>query len=260
MKFLCDKISFSSPQPKWLEDRRHVLPKPLIFTDIFSKSDDLVDIITVKNGRWDRPKLAYAQAMKLCDLGHYEIDHFKSVLDATYRDIAYAENTLLYERSSNIVQRQLEKASAISSVLHRFMVLVEGPSDALYLKELADHLLDKFSDVIPLTDDLSAGLHPSIQTYDLKVRKEKIRIYRDLLSRGRMLRLFFRRKVRDIRRIFRTLVRTLFKHMNDQSGTDEFWVKSITAHPFFSSLTRFRHGQTRNFSPHRAHYRQSGYF
>jgi hypothetical protein len=182
-----------------------------------------------------------------------KINFYKQVLEATYSDIFYTENTLLYNRATSIVQRQLEKAFAINAIVDQLSSLRSTPASAEYFQHaiLAEQRLDEFSDVFTLQHELRHLLYSSMPSVDFSAKKKANHQRRDLLMRGRMQRRFFRRVVRDIRRFFRTLVRTLFKQMNDQSGDDEFMVQAVLCRStIYSIKIWFLHGQARNYSPH----------
>jgi hypothetical protein len=204
---------------------------------------------------WDNLINACSSSNWVTRLIRQKFDFYSRALEATYRDIEYTEYALLYDRSSSVVQRQLDKADALRSIVGYLTEMPFAPTKSVFSETLAlaERRLTDFSDVFSLEHEVAHLLFPIIG-WDSEVLpeiKRTVLIRRDILSRGLVLRRFFRRITRDIRRQFRLLVRTLYMHMNDQSEEDE----SLVPVPVFQPIIHFHsnlihHGQTRNFSPH----------
>jgi hypothetical protein len=212
-----------------------------------------VDFCMVTPSDWDHLIPGSSWSTPSILLFQCKVKYYNRALEATYQDIAYTQDTMLYDHSSSIVRRQLEKASALKTVVDYISSLQVAPNSAELLQNLllAEHQLHDFADVFTLQHELGHLWYNSALTHDFTEKKKSTRIRRELLLRGRMLRRFFRRVVRDIRRFFRTLVRAIFKHMNDQSGNDEFMVRANFCRPSIHSPQNWSlHGQARNFSPH----------
>jgi hypothetical protein len=190
-----------------------------------------------------------------------KLTYYKKFLEATYRDIAFAEDVMLYDSSSSVVRRQQEKASAITSIIDQLSVLQPSDRASLWRDTLdAERRLLEFGDAFSLYHELAHTFYSEVEEHQVTAWKEKVRLSRDLLLRGRMLRRFFRRIRRDIRRFFRTLIRMLFMHQNDQSGNDEFLVFALFYSPTIHLLQNWsRNGQTRNYSADRTDHRRSSY-
>jgi hypothetical protein len=189
-----------------------------------------------------------------------KLTYYKKILEETYRDIAFAEDVMLYDSSSFIVRRQKEKVSAINSVIDQLSFLPAFDRTSLWCGTLdAERRLVEFADVFTLYHELAHPLYGPAPEPQVAARKEKVRICRDLLLRGRMLRRYFRRVRRDARRFFRTLIQTLFMHQNDQSENDEFLVLDVFCQQPIYSRKNWSHGQTRNYSADRGDHRRSSY-
>jgi hypothetical protein len=171
-----------------------------------------------------------------------KLDYWNRALEATYEDIAFTEHTLLYDRSSSIVQRQREKASALQTVIDQLSDLrslpgAQGNQDILRQAEL--NLLE-FADAFTLHHEFGHYYFTAIEAKVWEPKKREIRLRRDHLTWGRMLRCYFRPVVRDIRRLFRTLVRTLLMHKNDPSEVMNCWCKEIVSHQSIFPFTKKR--------------------
>lgn len=201
--------------------------------------------------------------------GHEDLDFFTTLPDsygierkvrfytvalaATHQDIVYTENTLFYDRSSDIVQRQMEKAATLRSIIDQLSALQKEP----YIFELPQSILDaeqklkSFNDVFSLHHEFAHLFSESfVQIYNPEAKEASILVTLGFLMWGRMLRYFFRRVVRDIRQFFRSIVGILFMHMNDQTGDDEFLVRSAFRRPSIHSFKNWSsYGQGRNFGP-----------
>lgn len=181
-----------------------------------------------------------------------KLDYWTRALAATHADIAFTEEHLLFDRSSAVVQRQLEKAAAQQSLVEqlsdlRFTVVTEGALETIYLAECKTY---QYADAFTLHHEFGHFPLEGDGMANWEAKKKEIRIRRDQLMWGRVLRRYFRSVLRDIRRHFRTIVRTLFMHMNDQSNDDELLVLATARQPVIpSTINWILHGQTRPFSP-----------
>jgi len=159
-----------------------------------------------------------------------KLDYWSRALQATYLDIAYTEGTLLYDRSSAVIQRQLAKATALQSIVDQlsdlpFTALTEGALEKVYLAERGFY---QYTDAFTLYHEFAHYYFEGTDAVDAEFKKREIRIRRHQLMVGRIQSRYFKPIFRDIRRLFRSLVRNLFIHINDQSEEDEFLVRGAT--------------------------------
>ena len=183
---------------------------------------------------------------------YQKLDYFTQLEDALQLDISDARDVYAYSRCSELIRGQSQKAAIVGTIVEHLRRLPwDGDysiaSEAILMAELElrsfDHVFSaNYERVVRHFEGALLEVPP--------VRETLFRIRRDQHMRGRMQRFVFLRLTRDIRKIYRTIVRSLFKQMDDQSGDDEFFVQSTPCYrQFFSSKTRFFHGFSRSISP-----------
>jgi len=152
-----------------------------------------------------------------------KLDFYQEVRHSLKSDIAFIQNEYLLDGSAAIVREQQKKLAAVDLVIDEFKTYtaVLGNKDTLYVSagerevaSLVGATLLELERVHAFSSSLwnDAGIAPAPSLRDL---------WHAFLRYGRTRRYFVRRLVCDKRTYFRTLVRTLFKQMDDQSGHDE---------------------------------------
>lgn len=187
-----------------------------------------------------RDKTDYGNAFQICFEGHTELKLFKHFYKRIRLDISVAKYKYLLDNSSEIIRQKQKELKRVKKVIHWYETAVAGPENDSFLfvtgpKSPPTSHVGTFA--IELEREYGAGE----EEWDrLALEPIPIRsLYHNALMRGRIVRFVSRRPIRDKRRFFRNLVRTLFKQMDDQSGHDEFltiW-QLIAVRNF--SLTKF---------------------
>jgi hypothetical protein len=161
-----------------------------------------------------------------------KLDFYRDVRQAIIEDIGSLKYDYLYDEYTSVVQSLENQLAIVNQVTDQLELLQIYPGDLSYhtsytQAELrASEFVDIYAVRLRRTLIYLKAWHSK---QDIKSLPLPSPIYA-FLRRGLIRRFVFKGCLRDIRRHFRTLVRTLFKQLDDQSGPDEF----VASNPFLS--------------------------
>ncbi|HVU97780.1 MAG TPA: hypothetical protein VHE34_21295 [Puia sp.] len=162
-----------------------------------------------------------------------KLDFYQGIRQHIRSDIAFIKNEYLIDSSAEIIRVQHKKLAAVENILGEIKSFVANPGNHDGI--LAASAEDLFPPLVSTQFlDLESAHAFANSLWDQCVVTPSSPVFpflHVLLQRGRMKRYFAKRPIRDKRRYFRNLVRTLFKQMDDQSGHDEFlaFLPAVTA-------------------------------
>jgi len=168
-----------------------------------------------------------------------KLNFYQDVGQAIEEEIGVLKYDFLYDESTEIVRSQEEKLAVVEQVIKRLQLLQEDPLDPSYLASYtaAEIRASVYTDLYELRLRRTLGYLKAWNTEQYTQSALILRPIYAFLRQGQILRSLFKRRLVDIRRHFRTLVRTLFKQMDDQSGHDEF----LASNRFLFSRNLFIH-------------------
>ena len=166
-----------------------------------------------------------------------KIDFYHDVRQSIEEEIGLLKYDYLFDESTEFVQSQRGKLAIVNSVIEQLQFLQQDASDPVYLATYAKAELraSAFSGLYALRFSRSKQY---LQAWRAKHQAKCGLLFHAMFSflrHGQIFRLLFRIRPVDIRRRFRTLVRILFKQMDDQSGHDDFLAPDQLSARIFSS-------------------------
>jgi len=180
-----------------------------------------------------------------------KLNFYHDVHQAIEEEIGLLKYDYLYDESTEIVRSHQEKLAVVESVIKQLQQLQQDPCDLTYLRiyAAAELRASTISDLYELRLQSTMRL---LRVWKFEQKIQSMLLFRPIyafLRLGQILRSFFKRRLVDIRRRFRTLVRTLFKQMDDQSGHDEFLALNqfLSARIYSSNTIFFQHEDVRNY-------------
>ena len=178
-----------------------------------------------------------------------KIEFYHDVRQSIEEEIGLLKYDYLFDESTEFVQSQRDKLAIVNSVIEQLQFLQQDAFDPIYLATFAKAELraSAFADLYALRFSRSKQyLHAWGAGHQAKCGLLFHAMF-GFLRHGQIFRLLFRIRPVDIRRRFRTLVRILFKQMDDQSGHDDFLaLDQLSARIFSSTNICFLYEYERN--------------